>query len=334
MLQTFRYFHMVKTYRGNNGKTKYDWFENHVKLRWNEAEGVSASSFADSLYIDVAQHLSAINRKMVAQGQIFRISNMRLWSHHTAEQLRFKVGIIPRTWMTRNSYVKAKALWDEMNALATTNVGGSSVYPKWHDFKVYMDTSHRLQPATDTPLPSDVDDNIVGSGEWLYSQYSDSGTVADNYYVHMLGDHTQQAGSDDNFTSVGIIQAYQESRVKLTAPLPLLPTTMDRSPWGRLFGDDDQTGDVFDRLESDNDMPPYHADNYVGATSMPQGIQIAVGTLPNLNNDKGIGAVRVPTFEAPLGLIRLEIDDVNAFDASTNGIEITFDVEILGRMDM
>ena len=134
---------MAKVYRGKGGKKKYDWMENHVKLKWVGTDGPSSDSsanqYGDSAYIDVAQHLSLLNRKLIRQGQIFRITNLRVFSQQTTEQLRFKVSVIPRTWMTRNSWVKAKALFDEMNAVAAQNVGGPSVFPKWHDFKVYMD---------------------------------------------------------------------------------------------------------------------------------------------------------------------------------------------------
>lgn len=330
-----------KVYKGRDGKKKYNWMETHVKLKWVGSDGPSSNSsaaqYGDSAYIDVAQHLSLLNRKLIRQGQLFRITNFRLFTQQTTEQLRFKLSVIPRTWMTRNAWVKSKALFDEMNALAAQNVGGSSVYPKWHDYKVYMDSSHRLQPAVDIPLPSDLDDNALTygtDGEWVYSQFSDSGSSSDNWFVHMLGDHTTVSGNDDNFSSVGIIRAYEESRVVPHAPSPVLPSNMDESPWGRLFGDDDQTGDVFDRLETDNDCPPYHRTSYVGAATMTSGVQVGVGTLSNTNNDKGSLAVRVPNFVAPCGLIRLEIDDVNTWDFESQGIEIEFDVEILGPMDM
>ena len=149
----------------------------------------------------------------------------------------------------------------------------------------------------------------------------------------MLGDHVQAAGNDSNWTSVGIIQAYKESRAKQPASSPTLPSNMDESPWGRLFGDDDQTTDVFDDLESNNDQPPYQ-DAFIGGAEFVGGLQVGVGTLSNTNNDKGTQAVRLPNFVAPCGLIRLELDDTNSFDTTATGIEIHFDVEILGKMDM
>ena len=324
----------AKLYTGRDGKKKYDWTEMSVKLKWEGASS-SSSPYSDSLYIDTFQMLSMINHKLIPQGQLARIKNFRIFSQHVAEQLRFKVGVIPRTWMTRNAWVKSKAMFDEMNALAAANVGGESVYPKWHDYKVYMNNAHRLQSGTDVLYPSDMDDDVLNYGtvgEWKYAEFSDSGATSDNYFVHMLGDHVV-TGSDDNFQSVGIIQAYKESRAKQPASSPTLETNMDKSPWGRLFGDDDQTNDVFDDLESNNDQPPYQ-DAFIGGSEFTGGLQVGVGTLSNTNNDKGTQAVRLPNFVAPCGLIRLELDDVNNFDTTATGIEIHFDVEILGKMDM
>jgi hypothetical protein len=322
-------------YKGRDGKKKYEWMENKINVLWDSA-AASGSPYSDSLYIDVAALLSAQNRKLVRQGQIFRIKNFRVFTKDTTDEWSFKIGVLPKTWMTRNAWVKAKALWDEMNAMAASNLGGSSIYPKWHDFKVYMNNAHRLDTG-DNPdgiAPRDMDGQLAGMDEWAYSQYSDSGSTADNWFVHMLGDHVN-IGSDANFSSVGIIQAYQESRVKLTENSePDLPVNMQLSPWGRLFGDDDQTNDVVDRLDSDNDSPPY-GDAYIGGSVHAGGHLVQVGQrLGTVNHNVSSATFSIPTFTAPLGLIRFEVDDDNNMTIGSGGIEISFEVEILGSMDM
>lgn len=326
----------AKVYRGRDGKKKYEWFEDRVNLVWQEAEA-TASPYSDSLYIDTAALLSAQNHKLIRQGHIFKIKNMKISTKETGDQYTFKVGVLPRTFAVRNSWVKAKALWDEMNANASMLVGGPSIYPKWHDFKVYFNNAHRLdgEDNADGIAPIDMDGNHIGQDEWAYSQFSDSGSTADNWYVHMLGDHATQAGSDSNFTSVGIVRAYEESRVKPTEVDPVVPANIQLSPWGRLFGDDDQTNDVVDRLDDDNDMPPYGA-HYLGADTVGAGghqVQVA-HKIQNAGNASGSASFTVPSFTAPLGLIRLEVDDNDSMDIGSGGVEISFEVEILGPMDM
>ena len=325
----------AKVYRGRDGKKKYEWMEHKVNVEWNSPQGTS-QPFSDSLYIDTAALLSAQNHKLIRQGQIFRIKNMKLSTKDTSDQWTFKVGVLPRTFAVRNSWVKAKAMFDEMNAIASDKIGGPTIYPKWHDFKVYMNNAHRLDTG-DNPdgiKPVDMDGNQLAQDEWCYSQYSDSGSASDNWHVHMLGDHAV-IGSDNNFASVGILRAYEESRVKPTEVDPVVPADIQLSPWGRLFGDDDQTNDVINHLDDCNDLPPYGA-NYYGATSIGEGghlVQIS-HKLQNAGNASGSSTFAVPSFTAPLGLIRVEVDDNDSMTIGTGGIEISFDVEILGPMDM
>jgi len=325
----------AKVYRGRDGKKKYEWFEDKVNILWDTA-AASGSPFSDSLYIDTAALLSAQNHKLIRQGHLFRIKNMRVFTKDTTDVWTVKVGVLPRTFAVRNSWVKAKALWDEMNASASTNIGGLSIYPKWHDFKVYFNNAHRLD-TIDNPdglMPRDMDGDTLSQDEWAYSQFSDSGATADNWYVHMLGDHSI-SGSDNNFQSVGIVRAYEEAKVKPTELDPVVPANIQLSPWGRLFGDDDQTNDVIDRLDEDNDLPPY-GDNYYGAGSTGEGghlVQVAQ-RLQNPNQSSGTSTFSIPNFTAPLGLIRFEVDDNESMTVGTGGIEISFEVEILGPMDM
>lgn len=326
---------MAKVYRGRDGKKKYEWMETRVNIQWDGASN-SGSPYSDSLYIDTAALLSAQNHKLVRQGHLFRIKNMKVFTKDTSDTWTFRVATLPKTFAVRNAWVKAKALWDEMNATATQNISGPAIYPKWHDFKVFMNDAHRLDTG-DNPFglrPCDMDSNQLIQDEWTYSQYSDSGSSSDNWYVHMLGDHAV-IGSDNNFASVGIVRAYEESRVKPTESDPVVPANIQLSPWGRLFGDDDQTNDVVDNLDDDNDLPPYGAHYYGADTVGAGGHLVAVSNrLQNANQASGSAVFGIPGFVAPLGLIRFEVDDNDNMSVGTGGIEISFDVEILGPMDM
>lgn len=306
------------------GKRKYDWMQ--TKLSFQETVVNASSPYADSLYIDVGRCLSLLNRKLVRQGHLYRIKGMRIWSSDD-DTFRFKVSTVPTNWVARNAWVKAKALWDEMNSLGSANVGAQSMYPKYHDFKVYMNSGHKTQGSS--ILPRDVDGQEVSttSSHWDYSEFSDSGSTSDNYDVKFLGAHD---GSPDNFTCVGIIDAYGESRVKPQLNDPVMPTGFATSPWAALFGDDDQTQDILADLDAHNDGPPYPPSIYIGGGTDDGGFGVGTGTVGK--STAAPQGYTVQSFTAPCGLIRVEIDDNDSLESQT--IHIDFDVEILGPMDM
>ena len=308
---------------------KYDWMQTKISFQHDVAN--SSTPYSDSLYLDVGRMLSLLNRKLIRQGQLFRISGMRVWTNDS-DTFRFKVSTVPTNWVARNSWVKAKALFDEMNAMSVAQIGGPSAMPRYHDFKVYMNAAHKSQLTTSGAegqiVPTDADANSVDTtgSEWVYSQFGDSGSDSDNYDVKFLGSHDGSAG---NYSCVGIIDAYGESRVQPQAVDPILPDGFATSPWAALFGDDDQTTDVMGFLDTDNDAPPYPPATYIGAGSDDGGFTVATGTV---GKESGTAITTVPAFNAPCGLIRLEIDDSDALE--TIAIHCSFDVQILGPMDM
>ena len=321
--------------RRKTRKSKVVKMEHHVQLKWTEA-GTSASPHSDSVYIDVAQCASILNRKLIRQGQMFRIKNMRLYTNDTSPNATIKIGVIPQSWPTFNAYRKGRALWHKMNAMALENAS-EGLYPKYHDYKVYMDLNHYTENtatgADENLLPVDFNDVEAPSGEWAYSRYADSGATADNYYAWMLGDHSGGSGA---WTGVGLIEAYSQSRalpqVDATVSDGLSPASVEDSPWVRLFGDDDQTADVINNLEGDNDSPPYSRAEYPGSAGcMANGKVVAFTRLQHLNATFGTGTSSVPAFDAPLGLIRVEID-AESSTADMQGVHISFDYEILGEM--
>ena len=319
--------------RMSRGKRKYQWMQ--TKMEYQLSASASSSPHADSFYIDVAMGLSLLNRKLIRQGQLFRIKGMRVYQTGDTNSRRFKVATIPTNWVARNAFVKGKALWDEMNLMASQSVGSTSMFPKYHDYKVYMNAAHKSNYATgddqQIPLPCDADGNeVVTTGsEWIYSKYADSGAASDNYDVKFLGDHDGSYGASGGYTCVSLIKAYGESRVKPQAQDPLLPDDFEESPWALLFGDDDQTHDALEALEGDNNAPPYPPAVYVGSGDDHGGFVVGTGSVAKTSAS---ALTTVQAFTAPCGLIRVEIDDDSSM--SNEPIHISFDVEILGPMDM
>ena len=320
--------------RRKTRKSKVKKMEHTVKLKWTSA-GSGSEPYVDSVYIDTAQCASILNRKLIRQGQMFRIKNMRMYTNDVSPNATIKVGVLPQSWPTFNAYRKARALWHKMNATALENAS-DGLYPKYHDFKVLMNKVHydnHIGSGDDNLLPVDFDSNESPAGEWTYSKYADSGSTSDEYYAWMLGDHSGLTGA---WVGVGIIQAYAESRalpqVDATVSDGLHPADVEKSPWVRLFGDDDQTFEVIENLEGDNDAPPYDRVAYPGGKdNMAEGKVVSFSRLQTLNHSLGTGMISIPAFDAPLGLIRVQLD-AESSTASFGGIHIQFDYEILGEM--
>ena len=303
-------------------------------MRWDSV-GLSSGTYADSLYIDVAQCLSIINRKLVRQGHVFRLKNFHIYSEEAdSDDFRVKIATLPHNWVTRNAWVKGKAMWDKMNAQAM-ETGMMNLIPKWHDYKIYFNLAHYSQGNTETStlggnagLPRDADGTIVPTGEWIYSTYHDSGGggTSDEYNVHMLGPHS---GSTGSWLSVGLIEAYSQSRNRVENGPTQLPI-VENSPWFKLFGDDDQTNDTVNSLQDDNDSAPYDMDDYCG--SVADGGEVVVTTRLQEGNIPIVGPMIPRSFTAPCGLVRVEIDAAQN-EGTIGTVFIGFEAEVLVPMD-
>ena len=334
-------------------KAKYDWgrssnkryqkFETRISTKLTAT--AEDSPYADSGYIDVAQCLSIINRKLVRQGQVFKIKGMHLYSKDESPVTTYKVGVLPRTWVMFNAYKKARSLWLQQAQFAYENVGAANM-PKYLDFKVYADEGHvnNAIAATDLLVPMDFDENLAATAglDWDYSKMHSSDSTSDEFTLHVCGRHRDSAGnftsSETNtgaLTSAGLIFGYQQSRGVSNLNLDQAGLTqrsadvLEAGPFGRIsLAGDDQLSDIIDDHAADNDSPPYDHNEYPGGpVTLREMTTIATGRIPQ--KAQGMQA-RIPVFEAPLGLIRVEVDAGAALDEEE--VEIHFDTEIIGAI--
>lgn len=339
-------------------KAKYDWgrsrsgryqkFETRLAFKLPTLTGDTQ----DSAYIDIAQCLSLVNRKLVRQGHVFKVKNLRMFSRDAdADSAVVSVSALPRTWMMFNAYRKARSLWNQMNLQAIDALGEGNL-PKYYDFKTFFDMEHFDNhhnndggQLTTNLLPVDGDGNAFsGTGEWVYSKF-ESNAAADGtrgsleWNCHMLGTHATAAGVAEGSSgrdlpadggSCGLVLAYQQSRGAAFTDQDQagLDQQVDGdSPWGSLFGGDPQTQQVLADLDADNDAPPYPAD-YAGGIEHPEGTLVGVVFYGGGNNAVN-GPQTIPTFEAPMGLIKLDINrGASSADVATPWI--TMDTEIMG----
>jgi len=256
-------------------------------------------------FIDIARALSAINRKFYRQGVYYYVNSVELYNN---EDAYVDLHTLPDTWVTKNAWNRAFGTFQKMNAQVDTP------RPKYHDFKVYMSDRHR---TTGSMNPKLLDINSATSNvapdEWQYSRMTsmdDDGDLtqdADNFYVHMLGNHV---GSSTDWTSVGLIKSYGRTRPLPQANEPILPSISgdghEDDPLFNLFdmSSEDALNEIADILDVDNDATPYDADVYNGqsANHMQHVARLATSAITGR-------VAKASGFCAPLGLICVDPQD-------------------------
>ena len=251
-------------------------------------------------YIDIGLALSTINRKFYRAGLYYYINSVEIYNNEAGV---VDLHTLPDTWVTKNSHARGLKLFSKMNAL----VDGVSTIgrPKYHDFKVFMDTRHASQGASALPATYDINGGyyLRTPDDWDYSRFvsadddQDGTANADQFKVHMIGDHQ---GSSSNWTSVGLIKSYSESRITVPAEDPQSAQISSADPLINLFdfSSEEQMNEIVDILNYDNDNAPYDYNNYVGVGNASMQHVARIGTEQGINR---IG--RAAGFCAPFGLI-------------------------------
>lgn len=256
-------------------------------------------------YIDIAAALSAVNRRMYRQGLYYYVNSVE---YYDKQQNMVDLHVLPDNWVTRMAHRRAKGVFDKMNEKAMHASG--TIVPKYHDFKVYMDDLHRQTGSTPPSLHHDNAYALAyNNDDWVYSQLvtadddGDATQQADNFYLHMVGEHT---GTADNWSSVGVIASYGDTRRQPQATDPVTPTELITDPLTNLFdGPEEQTNDILTNLADDNDATPYDANVYVGEST---GSLVQVARLSTFEG--GSGRVSIGAgFCAPCGLIMVDPDN-------------------------
>lgn len=262
---------------------------------------------ASTQFIDIAQALSILNRKFYRQGVYYYVNSVEIYNNETGV---VDLHTLPDTWVTKNAWNRAFKLFQKMNALVDPPISGIG-RPKYHDFKVYMSNRHQSAGST-TPSLYDINaaHTPFNPDDWDYSQFvsadddQDGSANADEFYVHMLGDHQ---GSANNWTSVGLIKSYGESRARVQASSPVVPNAAVTDPLVNVFdfSSEEQMNDIIDNLDNANDETPYNDTHYVGQGGHMQHVA-RIGT------EVGVGRVgRAAGFCAPMGLICVDPHGVN-----------------------
>ncbi len=286
-------------------------------------------------YIDTAQIASFVNRRTYQQGKCYFLESVKIAYHPKAADNSCTVFLnsIHDTWVTRNAWVKAKALWDDMNKKVLED--NPSVQGKWRNFKVFMDSAHfsgGSGPAGPTLnlLPQDSAGSAISTGEWEMSELIrpqhevDAATglplAADAFHLHMLGADVGSTAAGSALNSGAVIQMYEDTRARVVTS-PEVPAEMSTS-WGTLLTDDgSQEPELADIIETESDEPPYDKTDYVGGDANWSAASLSRFSKLTIYNDMDL----LPGFALPLGLLKLGVSATGEDAAnSTVTVELNF----------
>lgn len=267
-------------------------------------------------YIDCAQSLSAVNRRLYRQGKMYYLQSVEIETSGVAEAklTDFTLDVIPDTWVTRNAWYKAFRLWKEMNKMVLDE--NPSIKPKWQDFKVYFDGVHALTDMNTANLQVQGVTSAVPRGEWNDSTMTpaeqvqvtgsdpvtDVSIVTDQFKLHVLGEDIGGPLPDAYLTSAAIIQGYADTRARETS----LSTPAEmKDSWMTLLNQRDifSTETLAENIEAENDFPPYDKDKYPGMTGSGFETGQRVFEVPQFGKFQTYKLI--PGFICPLGLIKL-----------------------------
>jgi hypothetical protein len=272
-----------------------------------------------TVWIDQFRSLSRVNRRKYDQGRV--IANRGLTfafrqaaaPDNTIATIEVKVKTAGSTWVIHNSYVKAEAMWKEMQDLVLDD--NPSVKGKWHDLKIQLHENQTV-PLT-LPVLDGAGVPLTTTGaEWTYSvfvepQHSVDTVTGDplaaaEFTGLLMGDHTASKKS--------FVKAYQLSRATVSADQPNVPATFSDSFWNVLTDMGSQEPELAVRIAAEDDNPPYDLLNYPGADANAPGPYVqGFAAISTAEVDGRIGP-----FTAECGLIELE---VKAFDSA--GVQLS-----------
>ena len=274
-------------------------------LQFTIAAGGGASVDSRS-YVDTARELSKVNRRLYEQGRMYAYQGMTfIWKStgNTATDLatlELSVRTAGNTWVVHNSYVKAHALWNEMQALVLKD--NPSIKGKWHDFKTRLSANQISSRVLDV---IDGYGNPVLDGEWQTSKF-----VMPQHEVDITTGDPKPAAEKTTCligpktgTIESLVLAYQESRATVQPIDPNVPAGMSTSFFNLLTDSGSQEPELADVIEDENDQPPYDTDEYVGGgINGPTAMPVQYGAISSSEVDGRIGP-----FLAPCGLIEIDI---------------------------
>jgi hypothetical protein len=286
-------------------------------------------------YIDLFKSLSVQERKLFRQHQVANVMGGLIKDSNNESVV--SINVAPDTWVTRAAVRRGKRLFDEMNRQALeAGVVAKSIKPKYHDYKVYLNNVM----GAGTVLPVDADGHTLPSGEWEYSKYHSedvdwnviatagagqpSNRQADSFTAMIVGPH---AGNAQDWTRVGLIRSWFDSRAEVDTNDPDVPVTITSDPLTNLFDEADAMDEVLESLRQDNDSPPYQFNSHWGI-DQGNAAQNNLQRVAFAATQTGAGQISAMNgFSAICGLVEVQI----AQGVGSGLVELLLDVSMKGE---
>ena len=296
----------------NNNKLTAVQSSVDVKTHYDLALGYTVG------YIDIAQCLSMINRKLFSQQYSYSISSIEArFIEPTVgiidpwDSISVEVATVGDTWTVQNGWVKGKALHEEMQDLVLDD--NPSISGKWAEFKVYYDNHHmqaNMIGLNNNLLPYGSGDIPALEGEWEYSTFVLPQHEVDAAGIPLPAIEVQGTliGDDQQLpfgpNSRSLAKAYALSRATVAPATPNVQPGVATSFFNLLTDSGSQEPELAAVIIDENDFPPYDIDVYPGvganiAQGFVQGSKIMNIHMPNMV---------IPGFDAQCGLLRVKIE--------------------------
>jgi hypothetical protein len=275
-----------------------------------------------TIYIDLSQVASIINRRFYRQGINWAVSGIKVLTG-SGTLGSVTVSKLPNTWVMSNAWMKGFKTWQKMIGEALQET--SSVRPRFLDFKVYADATHQAAGSVANLLPRSLN-SIANPGEWSYSTVqvpigdglnNDSAQELD---VIATGPSFAGVSPVTGNDGVSLIEGYAASRALPSRADPNTPGDADNTDgltpenWmSALFNEgNQQMADVITDLQLENTIAPYPFENdgantdtmYPGGENQLVGMQIHDQTFVTTTTISGDTRLKGGNF--PCGLIRID----------------------------
>lgn len=271
-------------------------------------------------YIDLAKALSLQERKLHRQKQIYTVYGGYFKDQDGAT---LHMNTAPNTWPIKRAVNRGFALWRKMISRTLRDMEGAGT-GSYNDFKVYLDNQMGSSPL----VPVDASGNNLydAAGEWDYSTLTSEdpdgpgGGAPDQFDLQIVGPHT---GADPNWSRIGLMQSWVNSRAIPDSAHPDLPADFAADPLNNLFDAGDVQDDRLTILAGEGDAAPYDEDTMFG-NAAPAG---GSNNLQRVSSSQTSGSqpiAPVMGFTAICGLVQIVVTG-----ADSSG-EIVLDVESSG----
>lgn len=268
----------------------------------------------DFHYVDIAQIMSQINRRLYRQGGTYHVANITV--HDSQGDAYVKFAGLPTTWTTKAAWTRGFELWKKQRAQVQDD--GLRLSGKWSDFKVYLNDDHRTDG--DKAAFTDVENNLIASGEWDYADYVlQDGSTEDGFFFHMMGADNGSLVAG-NCVSAGLLNA-----LNLAMSIPQDDPNPPSQAAAGLFGmasfngmDKDLAETIIDYAADDNNSPPYSTKVAGMAGNCEDPWEYREVAIKSSQSPSAM----IPGFAVPLGLLCIETK------SGTEGNEIGIVLEL------